>query len=167
MIVVGIDPGTRCLGFGILRVEKAQGETLGYGILNINTKQPFPKRLLQIHEKIQALVLQYHPDVIAVEEAFVYKNAKTALALGHARGAVLLAAALKNIEVAEYAPRDIKKAVTGNGAASKQQVQWMVAQMLHVPTHDLAEDAADGLAVALCHAMRHQENSPVQQGKQA
>ena len=167
MVVIGIDPGTRCLGFGVLRVEKDQGETLGYGVLNINIKLTFPKRLLQIHEKVQALILQHHPDVIAVEEAFVYKNAKTALALGHARGAVLLSAALKNIDVAEYAPRDIKKAVTGNGAASKQQVQWMVAQMLHVPTHDLAEDAADGLAVALCHAMRHQDNNPVHQDKQA
>lgn len=161
MLIIGVDPGTRHLGYGLIRVDGTQGEAVDFGVLHMDPKKELSHRLFEIYDTLQSLVQKHHPDVMAVEEAFVYKNAKTALTLGHGRGVVLLVAALLHIQVAEYAPRDIKKAVTGNGAASKQQVQWMVSQMLHIPENQLEEDAADGLAVALCHALRWSQDTAI------
>lgn len=154
MRVLGIDPGTRIVGFGLLDFEGSSHALCEFGCFLINTRQPFEKRLQSIHEKISQFVLKSEPDVMAVEEVYVCKNAKTTLKLGHARGMALLAAAQHNIPVFEYAPREIKQAVVGRGGAAKEQVQWMMSQIFHIPVKSIDENAADALAVALCHGLR-------------
>lgn len=153
--VLGIDPGTRIVGHGLVVVDGKRCEALNYGCIRVNTKSSFPERLRQIHQAITELIDETKPDTMAVEEVFVSQNAKTALRLGHARGVILLAAIEKNIEIAEYAPREIKQAVSGRGGASKAQVQGMMTQILNIRGKRLQEDAADGLAVALCHGLRN------------
>ena len=153
--VLGIDPGTRFVGHGRVVIEVNGYQALKYGCIRINSKNPFPERLRQIHQAVSELINETSPDAVAVEDVFVSQNAKTALRLGHARGVILLAAIEKNIEVAEYAPREIKQAVLGRGGASKVQVQRMMAQILDLQDETLQEDAADGLAVALCHGLRN------------
>jgi len=154
LLVLGIDPGTRFVGYGIVRVEGGNCQAVDYGFFRLDNKLLFPDRLKQIHEVVSGLIDRSRPDVVAVEEVYVSRNARTTLLLGHARGVILLAAVERAIPVAEYAPREIKQAVLGRGGASKDQVQWMVAQMLSLEKEKLQEDAADGLAVALCHGLR-------------
>ena len=154
MLVLGIDPGTRFIGHGLICVERGNCRAVDYGFFRVNSKLAFPQRLKQIHEVVSDLLDKSKPDSMAVEEVYVSKNAKTTLRMGHARGVILLAAVERGIPVAEYAPREIKQAVLGRGGASKDQVQWMISQMLNIQTDGLQEDAADGLAVALCHGLR-------------
>jgi crossover junction endodeoxyribonuclease RuvC len=127
--------------------------------LQANKKCSFPKRLTHIYEDISRLLDESHPDEVALEEVYVSQNAKTTLYLGHARGVIVLAIVQRGIPLAEYAPREIKQAVVGRGGATKSQVQWMMGQMLHLELDTLSEDAADGLAVALCHSLRHMQVS--------
>lgn len=155
LLVLGIDPGTRFIGYGLIHVEKSCCRAIDYGFFRIDKKAAFPERLKQIHEVVFDLLDQTRPDVVAVEEVYVSRNAKTTLRLGHARGVILLAAVEKGVPVAEYAAREVKQAVIGRGGASKQQVQWMMARMLNIRLDGLQEDAADGLAVALCHGLRN------------
>jgi crossover junction endodeoxyribonuclease RuvC len=154
LLVLGIDPGTRSVGYGLVRMEAGRCSAVDHGFFRVDHKLHFPHRLKQIHGFVSDLLDKHRPDVLAVEEVYVSQNAKTTLRLGHARGVILLAAVEKGIPVAEYAPREVKQAVLGSGGASKDQVQWMMAQMLRIRTEDLQEDAADGLAVALCHGLR-------------
>ncbi len=154
MLVLGIDPGTRFVGYGLVQVEKGSCKAVDYGFLPTDNKLSFPQKLKQIYEGVSDLLSQSKPDVVAVEEAYATQNAKTTLRLGHARGVILLSVVEGGIPVVEYAPREIKQAVVGKGGASKVQVQWMVAQMLNINLDGLQEDAADGLAVALCHGLR-------------
>ncbi len=153
-LVLGIDPGTRFVGYGVIRVEGNRFEAVDYGHFRVDPKLTFPLRLKQIHEDVSELIDKVNPDEVAVEEVFVSQNAKTTLKLGHARGVILLAAVHRGLPIAEYAPREIKQAVSGRGGATKVQVQWMMTQMLGLPKETLQEDAADGLAVALCHGLR-------------
>ena len=153
--VLGIDPGTRFVGHGLVVVEGSRCEALNFGFIRVNTQRPFPERLREIHSAVSELIDETKPDAVAVEEVFVSSNAKTALRLGHARGVILLAAIQKRVVVAEYAPREVKQAVLGRGGASKAQVQGMMIQILGLREEKLQEDAADGLAVALCHGLRH------------
>ncbi|NQT24199.1 crossover junction endodeoxyribonuclease RuvC [candidate division KSB1 bacterium] len=164
MRVLGIDPGTRIMGFGLLDFEGGSQTLRDFGSVSINPKNAFEKRLLRIHEEVGQIILRSKPDVMAVEEVFVCKNAKTTLKLGHARGVVLLAAAQHDVPVFEYAPREIKQAVVGQGGASKDQVRWMMSQMLRIPIDTLDEDAADGLAVALCHGLRQSREAILSSG---
>jgi crossover junction endodeoxyribonuclease RuvC len=157
--VLGIDPGTRSIGHGLVVVESGHCRALKYGTIRVNTRCSFPERLRQIHQAIVELIDETQPDAVAVEEVFVSQNAKTALKLGHARGVILLAAMEKQVEVAEYAPREIKQAVSGRGGASKAQVQGMITQILKLRDLSLQEDAADGLAVALCHGLRNSQKN--------
>jgi len=152
--VLGIDPGTRSVGFGLIETEKGHCQALEYGNFCIDTKLSFPLKLKQIHMYFEGMLDRCQPDVVAVEEVFVSQNAKTTLRLGHARGVIILAAVEKDIPIAEYAPREIKKAIVGSGSASKSQIQWMTSQILKINKESLQEDAADGLAVALCHGLR-------------
>lgn len=154
MQVLGIDPGTQSVGFGLVEAKKGNYQALEYGNFFIDKKLSFPQKLKQIHMYFEGMLERCRPDVVAVEEVFVSQNAKTTLKLGHARGVILLAAVEKNIPIVEYAPREIKKAIVGNGGASKSQIQWMTSQMLKINKDALQEDAADGLAVALCHGLR-------------
>ena len=165
MRVLGIDPGTRCVGYGFVRVEPSGSEAVDFGVLRVETRLPFPEKLKRIHSAVSELLEQHRPDAVAVEEVFVSQNAKTTLRLGHARGVILLAAVEGGFDVAEYAPRAVKQAVLGNGSASKEQVIWMVSRMLRLPEESLEEDAADALAVALCHGLRCKTDALLQKDR--
>ena len=154
MLVLGVDPGIHCVGYGLIQVKSGVCSAKDHGFFRIDKKLQFPERLKRIHDALSDILEEWKPDVMAVEEVYVTQNAKTTLRLGHARGVIILAAVEKGIEVAEYAPREVKKAVSGIGSATKEQIQWMMAQMLHLQLDMLQEDAADGLAVALCHGLR-------------
>ena len=154
MLVLGVDPGINCVGYGLIQVQNGVCSEKDHGFFRIDKKLKFPERLKRIHDALSDILEDRKPDVMAVEEVYVTQNAKTTLRLGHARGVIILAAVEKGIEVAEYAPREVKKAVSGIGSATKKQIQWMMAQILHLQLDMLQEDAADGLAVALCHGLR-------------
>ena len=150
LTILGIDPGSRVTGFGVLTVT---GARLGYVASGcIRTGQDgFNDRLRIIFREAGELIEQYRPDELAIERVFMHKNADSALKLGHARAAVLCATFTHLPDIHEYAPREIKQAVTGTGAADKRQIQDMVSRLLHL-TGNVQADAADALAVAICHA---------------
>ena len=155
MIVLGLDPGTAATGYGVVEVA-APGATrlVECGVVRTAASSPFEQRLSHIYDAVTDLIRQHRPDAIAVESVFVAKNPRSALVLGHARGAVLLAAAKAGVPVAEYAPAMVKKTVVGIGAATKLQVQLMTARLLRLRTPPVPDDAADGVAIALTHCMR-------------
>ncbi len=154
MIILGIDPGSRIFGYGLLEIEGRKVLAAGSGAIKIDTKQSLPQRLLSIHVKLREILDEYHPDHAAVETIFYGKNLKSAFTLGHARGTILMTLAQQNIPVYEYSPREVKKSVVGNGNATKQQVRYMIGQLLPQITPPSCEDAADALAIALCHFNR-------------
>ncbi len=152
-VLLGIDPGTAVTGFGAVAVDARRRATLlQCGVIRTSPRTPLPRRLLEIHEGVDELLDEFAPAVLVVEHAFQGKNARSALTLGQARGAIIVAGARRGVEIAEYAPRDIKKAVTGTGAATKEQVAWMVRRHLRLSADPAPSDAADGVAAALCHA---------------
>jgi crossover junction endodeoxyribonuclease RuvC len=154
-VVLGIDPGTAVTGFGVVVSGADHRATLRQcGVIRTRATVPLPERLLHIATAIGALMEQHHPDVLALEDVFHGRNARTALVLGHARGVVMVAAARAGVPVAEITPREVKRAVTGTGAATKPQVAAMVARLLHLATPPSPADAADGVAIALTHLMR-------------
>jgi crossover junction endodeoxyribonuclease RuvC len=154
-VVLGIDPGTAVTGFGVVATGPDQRATLREcGVIRTRPTAPLPDRLLQLATAIGALMERHHPDVLALEDVFHGRNARTALVLGHARGAVMVAAAGAGVPVAEITPREVKRAVTGTGAATKPQVAAMVARLLHLAAPPAPADAADGVAIALTHLMR-------------
>lgn len=147
--VLGIDPGSRATGFGVI---DGDGATLNYvtsGVIRTG-KSEFPERLRAIFEGVTDVISAEHPVALVVEQVFVQRNPATALKLGQARGAAICAGAVRGLPVSEYAPRAIKLALTGSGGADKEQVQQMVLQLLGL-NGSVAEDAGDALAVALCH----------------
>ncbi len=154
MLVLGIDPGTLRIGYGLIKSETGRFHSVISGLIEIEKESLFPNRLNRIYHGVSDLLEQNQPDVVAVEEVYVTSNAKTTLRLGHARGVILLAVVEKGIPLAEYAPRTIKQSVVGNGAAGKGQVEWMVRQILGLGSQILCEDESDALAVALCHGLR-------------
>lgn len=154
MIILGVDPGTLITGFGIIKVQQSRHSILTYGIIRNSGNYPMPERLKRIYDQLCKVIEQYHPNELAIETAFYGKNAQSALKIGHARGVSILAAVNHNISTAEYSPREIKKAVTGNGTASKQQVQFMVKSQLKLRGTLKHFDVSDALAVALCHSFR-------------
>ncbi len=151
-IILGIDPGTRVTGYGLIRTDGGEYETLDFGCIRPSLKLSINERYLAIFNGIDFLLEKYAPEVVVIETQFIYKNAQSAMKLGMARGVAILAATRKNIPVFEYAPRKAKQAVVGNGAASKIQVQRMIQILLHLPSLPEPEDAADALALAACHA---------------
>ena len=154
MIVLGIDPGSRTTGYGVVSVDEGKIHHLDNGGIHTRHVTPLAGRLEQIHREALALIERFHPDVMAIEEVFVAHNVKSAMTLGHARGVVMLAAALHDVRVVEYSAREVKQALVGHGAASKHQIQHMTRCLLKLP--DIAhEDAADALAVAICHCHAH------------
>lgn len=152
MIILGIDPGTRITGYGIINHHPHRTEALDYGCIRPPVSAESSKKLLIIFEGIAALVTKFRPDAIAVEGQFVHKNARSAMLLGMARGMAILAGEKAGIPIFEYAPTKAKKAVVGHGGASKEQVQRMIQTLLCLPEPPRPEDAADALALALCHA---------------
>jgi crossover junction endodeoxyribonuclease RuvC len=152
-IILGIDPGTRITGFGVINASNTREiELIDYGCIRPPPKYKLENRYLIIFESLEQLILKYRPSAVAVETQFVKKNVQSAMKLGMARGVVIIAAAKNNIPIYEYAPRKAKLAVVGTGSASKLQVQKMVQMLLKLPQLPSPEDAADGLALAICHA---------------
>ena len=153
-LVLGIDPGTAATGYGVVRRASLGSVSLvECGVIRTSPKEPLPTRIREIYDAVAALIERHRPAVVSVEDVFHGKNAQSALKLGHARGAILLAAAHHDLIIAEYAPRQIKKAVVGTGNASKDQVGFMVQQQLRLKEVPTPADAADGVAAALCHCM--------------
>ena len=150
MIILGIDPGSYNVGYGILHVEKRKIIAAGCDTIAINSKLQLAERLVQIHLGMNKIIAEYKPDIAVVETIFYGKNIKSAFTLGHARGVIILTLAQHNIEIVEYSPREVKKSVVGNGNASKEQVGYMVQKILNLSTKPKTEDAADALAIALC-----------------
>lgn len=154
MRVLGIDPGTAVLGYGV--VEGGPGvasRLVECGTLTTTPRDPLPARLRVIHDGIAALIERHVPGAIAIESAFHGKNVRTTIALSHARGVILLAAEEAGLPIAEYSPAQVKKSVVGRGAALKPQVSYMVTQLLRLKSAPAPSDAADGVAIALTHLM--------------
>ena len=149
MIILGIDPGSRFCGYGILQVEKNKLIAAGCDVIKINPALSLSARLKKIYSEIKNVITEYKPELAVVETIFYGKNIKSAFTLGHVRGVILLALAENNLEIAEYSPREVKKSVVGNGNASKEQVQFMVQKI--TKQTNKSEDATDALAIALCH----------------
>ncbi|MCA3756928.1 MAG: crossover junction endodeoxyribonuclease RuvC [Phenylobacterium sp.] len=149
--ILGLDPGLRKTGWGMIRVEGNRLSHLGHGVIAPDEKAPFSERLLALFDGISAVVVDWTPDEAAIEETFMNTNAASALKLGHARAAALLAPAKAGLPVAEYAARLVKKSVVGTGAADKDQVAFMIARILP-GSAGASADAADALAVAIAHA---------------
>lgn len=161
MIVFGVDPGTLKTGFGVIEFLNSQYRLLDFGTICPPAKAPLEQRYLVIFSAIEYLITKHKPHSLAVETQFVDKNVQSAIKLGMARGVCLLAAARANIHVKEYTPTMTKKATVGKGHASKQQVQYMISRMLNI-SQEIEEDAADALALALCHLHTLQANSKIQ-----
>ena len=152
--ILGIDPGSRLTGFGVVDLVDDRARFVASGAVRTADGE-FPDRLRQIFEAVEQLVSEYEPQELAIESVFVHKNAGSALKLGHARAAALCATFSASLSVHEYAPREIKQAVTGTGNATKEQVQHMVVRLLGLDGTPSA-DASDALAAALCHGHRRQ-----------
>ena len=151
-IVLGIDPGTAITGYGVVgRTADDAFVLLACGVIRTAAETPMAQRLLELHTDLRALIAEFKPDVMAVEKLFFGRNVTTAITVGQARGAILLAAALAGLDIAEYTPAEIKQAVSGYGNADKQQIQQMVQYLLNLDDIPRPDDAADGVAVALCH----------------
>ncbi len=151
MRVLGIDPGTAITGYGVVEGEGSDLRTVTHGVVTTPADWALPQRLQEIYTRLRRLASEWQPDSAAVEELFFSKNARTALMVGHGRGVVLLALADAGLSIHEYKPAEVKEAVTGYGSAPKQQVQTMVQQLLGLSEIPRPDDAADALAVAICH----------------
>jgi crossover junction endodeoxyribonuclease RuvC len=154
VIILGIDPGTAALGYGIVEQTGGRLREIDHGCLSTSPDSPLGERLLAIHDLVCDLIALHEPAIVAVERLFFSRNAQTAMAVGHARGVVLLAAAEHGRPVREATPNEVKSAVTGYGAADKEQVQRMVQLVLGMATRPTPDDAADALAIAVCIANR-------------
>lgn len=152
MIILGIDPGTRITGYGIIDYHPHGTTALDFGCIRPPLSATSSKKYLIIYEGIKSLVESFKPEAVAVEGQFVHKNALSAMKLGMARAMAILVAEMAGIPIFEYAPKKAKKAVVGHGSASKEQVQRMIQALLNLNELPTPEDAADALALALCHA---------------
>lgn len=162
MVVLGIDPGTRRTGYAVVETSREIPYVLALGALTPSPRAAFHHRLLEIYHGLLEVVIKFRPSEMAIESVFVKNNVSVALKMGHMRGVALLVAALHDLSVGEYSPADIKQAVVGSGAASKDQVKFMVTALLRL-RETPSEDEADALAVALCHCHRRRlsEDSPL------
>ena len=153
-LILGIDPGTAITGYGVVAKEGGGAVSLvECGVVRTSSGEVLAVRIRDIYEAITTLITRHAPSVLVVEDVFQGKNVQSALKLGHARGAILLAGALGEIPIVEYSPREIKKAVVGNGNATKDQVGFMVQRQLRLKAPPSPADAADGVAAALCHCI--------------
>jgi len=151
--VLGIDPGTAACGYGIVHENDGQIRAIAHGVWRTSSRDRQEHRLRTIFTGVQELVAEHEPDAVALEESFVGADARTALFVGQARGAILVAAAVADLDCAEYAPARVKQTVCGYGRADKEQVQRMVRMILSLPEDPATSHEADALAVALCHAL--------------
>lgn len=155
MAVIGIDPGTAITGYGIVEEERDGSlKALAYGVVETLSDREMPSRLLTLHDELSKILLLHQPDSAAVEKLFFQRNVRTALTVGQARGVVLLALEERALQIGEYTPLEVKQAVTGYGGADKRQVQQMVKTLLELDEIPKPDDAADALAIAICHLYR-------------
>lgn len=159
MIILGIDPGLATVGYAVIEYKGNRYKTIDYGTIRTDSKTIFPERLKIIYDELSNIIDRYNPVDLAVEELFFNKNVKTAIQVGQARGVEILAAIHKGLEVYEYTPLQVKQAVVGYGRAEKSQVQEMVKILLNLKEIPKPDDAADALAVAICHSscLNHKE----------
>ncbi|MGL4293879.1 MAG: crossover junction endodeoxyribonuclease RuvC [Bacteroidales bacterium] len=162
-IILGIDPGTNVMGYGVLIVQDNKPRLLAMGVLQLNKFEDHYLRLKRIFERVVGLIDQYHPDELAIEAPFFGKNVQSMLKLGRAQGVAMAAALSRELPITEYAPLKIKMSITGSGSASKEQVASMLQKILKIPQENMLPqlDATDGLAAALCHF--YQSSRPVQE----
>ena len=151
--MLGIDPGSRKTGWGVVERHGNVYRCLGHGTASAPAKLDLPHRIHQIVQQVEQMIETHAPDCMAVEEAFYHESVRSTLVLGHVRGALLVAGVSRALDIAEYSPREVKLSVAGSGAAAKEQVEFMVRRMLHIKGA-LQVDASDALAVAVCHLNR-------------
>ena len=152
MVILGIDPGVATIGFGLIRAERGRNTLLQYGVITTPPGIPLSERLLQISNDMEQLLETFKPDEMAVEELFFTKNITTGIAVAHGRGVILLAAEKMGIPVFEYTPMQVKQGVVGYGKAEKKQVMLMTQRLLNMKDIPRPDDAADALAIAICHS---------------
>jgi crossover junction endodeoxyribonuclease RuvC len=154
VIVLGIDPGTAVTGYGVVKGDRSLPPRLiECGVIRTRARDTLPQRLREIHAGVLELIERHRPQAVSIEDVFYARNVRTTIVLGHARGVILLAAEQAGIEIFEYPPAEIKKAIVGTGGATKLQVQYMVSRILRLKTAPEPADAADGVAAALSHVM--------------
>ena len=154
MLILGLDPGSRFTGYGLVETSTGSLQTVAHGRFSLPASRPLEQRLAQLSAEVTALVARWQPDIAVLETPFHGLNSRSLVVLAQARGALLAALGNSDIEIDEYSPAEIKSAVTGSGRADKQQVVRMVALQLSLPVDELTPDAADALAVAICFAQR-------------
>lgn len=152
MRILGIDPGVAIVGFGVIESDRAQQQMIQYGAITTAAGLPLATRLVQIAADLEQLIIQFKPDEIAIEELFFSKNITTGIAVAHARGVILYTAERLQVPVYEYTPMQVKQAVVGYGLAEKHQVMDMTRRLLKLKAIPKPDDAADALAIAICHA---------------
>lgn len=152
MIILGIDPGTATTGYGVVESSGNKCTLINYGVITTPSDAPMEHRLCMINNQIKQLIVQYSPQVMAIEQIFYHKNAKTVITVAQSRGVAVFTGASKGLEICEYTPLQVKKSVVGYGTADKRQVQLMVQKLLAMKEMPKPDDAADALAIAICHA---------------
>ncbi len=151
MLVLGIDPGTAITGYGLVTDRGEGSVAVAHGVITTPSDLPLPDRLVMIQRELSAIIERYRPDHAAVEELFFNKNVRTALSVAHARGVMLLTLAQAHVRIFEYTPLEVKQAITGSGRADKRQMQQMITLLLGLDQIPKPDDAADALAIAVCH----------------
>ena len=159
--ILGVDPGSACTGWGAVRCEGNEFHYVASGAVRLLQKATRQEKLRSIHLEINSVISEYNPTHFAIEDVFFNKNPKSTMILGEARGAAILAAALAGVPVFEYSAREVKQSVTGNGAAHKSQVSFMLGKLLRLEPPPTNPDESDALAVALCHAFKNAQWSIV------
>ncbi len=154
MRIIGIDPGTLVCGWGIIDVEGSKMKAVAFGAIRVKDEMSFPERLVAVHKGLAEVIAAHSPDVAAIEKLFLGKSFRSVMTTGEGRGIAILTAALANLPVNEYTPAEVKKSVVGAGAAHKTQVQQMVKIILSLAEIPRPQDAADALAIAICHCQR-------------
>jgi crossover junction endodeoxyribonuclease RuvC len=154
MRILGVDPGTIFTGYGIIDFDNNELKYISAGVIKISVTKEMPPRLQTIYNDLSKLIKQYRPDEFALESSFFGKNVQSALKIGYARGVAMLVAIHNDLPIKEYSPREIKKSVVGNGASSKEQVQYMIKKLLAIRKSKMKFDESDALAAAICHAFK-------------
>jgi len=151
MVIIGIDPGTTTIGFGVIKKNPKKLECLKYGVIKINPVLTVPERLKKLNQELNKLIRKYKPKAMAIEDIFFFKNSKTAIRVSEAKGVILLTAAKKKLLIKEYTPLQIKMSICGYGRAAKKQIQRMLKKILNLKEIPKPDDAADALAIALSY----------------
>ncbi len=157
-VIIGVDPGTQVMGYGVIKIVNQQIQLIQYGVIKLSKYSSHQLKLKKIFERITQLIEEYLPDEMAIEDLFYGKNAQSMLKLGRAQGVAMAAALARDIPIVEYSPKKIKQSVTGNGNATKEQVAYMLENILKMELDREYMDATDGIAIAICH--HYHANSP-------